>query len=127
LGPHSRSSSRPTDGFISEFCGSDRLISDYLAEEVLGAITDHGRTTLLRMSPLDTMTAGLVDHVLERSDAQRLFERLEQESMFFVAFDAHRERLRLHHLPRHLLRYRLRAEEPEEEEARIHGRAAHLS
>ncbi len=116
------------DGFVSEFGGTDRLIADYLAEEVLGAITEQGRSTLLRMSPLDTMTADLVDHVLERSDAQRLFERLGQESMFLVALDAHRERFRFHHLFRDLLRYRLRADHPEEE-ARLLIRAAefHLS
>ncbi len=110
------------DGFVSEFGGTDRLIADYLTEEVLGAITDHGRRTLLRMSPLDTMTAELVDHVLERSDAQVLFERLEQESLFFVSLDAHRERFRFHQLFRDLLRYRLRAEEPDEE-ARLLVRA----
>lgn len=111
------------DAFVSEFGGTDRLIADYLAEEVLGAITDQGRTTLLRMSPLDTMTAELVDHVLDRSDSQRLFEQLEHESMFFVALDAHRGRFRFHQLFRDLLRYRLRAEEPGEE-ARLLGRAA---
>jgi LuxR family transcriptional regulator, maltose regulon positive regulatory protein len=110
-------------GFVSDFGGTDRLIADYLAEEVLGAITDQGRTTLLRMSPLDTMTAELVDHVLDRSGSLQLFERLEQESMFFVALDAHRERFRFHQLFRDLLRYRLRAEQPGEE-AQILVRAA---
>jgi LuxR family transcriptional regulator, maltose regulon positive regulatory protein len=114
---------RDADGFVSEFGGTDRLIADYLAEEVLGAISEQGRTALLQMSPLDTMTAELIDHVLERSDAHRLFERLEQESMFFVALDAHRERFRFHQLFRDLLRYRLRAEQPQEE-ARLLGRAA---
>lgn len=112
-----------TGDFVSEFGGTDRLIADYLTEEVLGAMTDHGRTTLLRMSVLDTMTADLVDHVLERSDAQRLFEQLGRESMFLVALDAHRERFRFHHLFRDLLRYRLRAEAPQEE-ARLLIRAA---
>ncbi|HET6672076.1 MAG TPA: LuxR C-terminal-related transcriptional regulator [Agromyces sp.] len=111
------------DGFVSEFGGTDRLIADYLAEEVLGAITDQGRSALLRMSPLDTMTAELVDHVLERSDAHTLFEQLEHESMFFIALDAHRERFRFHQLFRDLLRYRLRAEAPDEE-ARLLVRAA---
>lgn len=111
------------DEFVTEFGGTDRLIAEYLTEEVLGALPERGRALLLRMSPLDTMTAELVDHVLERSDAQELFERLEHESMFLVALDSHRERFRFHHLFRDLLRYRLRAEDPEEE-TKILGRAA---
>ncbi|MFD4421688.1 LuxR C-terminal-related transcriptional regulator [Agromyces sp. NPDC058484] len=111
------------EGFVTEFGGTDRLIADYLAEEVLAAIAEPDRAILLRMSPLDSMTADLVDHVLERSDAQGLFERLERESMFIVALDAHREQFRFHHLFRDLLRHHLHAEEPGEE-ARLLGRAA---
>jgi LuxR family maltose regulon positive regulatory protein len=114
------------DQFVAEFSGTDRLIAEYLTEEVLDALPEGGRTVLLRMAPLETLTAGLVDHVLERSDSQRLFERLEHESMFLVALDGARETFRFHHLFRDLLRYRLRAEGPEgiAEEARLLRRAA---
>lgn len=118
-----RSQPNSDDEFVTEFGGTDRLIAEYLTEEVLGALPEHSRALLLRMAPLDTMTAELVDHVLERSDAQELFERLEHESMFLVALDSHRGRFRFHHLFRDLLRYRLRAEDSEEE-TRILGRAA---
>jgi LuxR family maltose regulon positive regulatory protein len=111
------------DDFVTEFGGTDRLIAEYLTEEVLAALPERSRALLLRMSPLDTMTAELVDHVLERSDARELFERLEHESMFLVALDSHREQFRFHHLFRDLLRYRLRAEDAEEE-TRLLGRAA---
>ncbi|GGJ94203.1 transcriptional regulator [Agromyces bauzanensis] len=101
--------------FVAEFGGTDRLIAEYLTEEVLAALPQRDRALLLRMSPLEDMTAGLVDHVLERSDALQLFERLERESMFLVSLDAHRERFRFHQLFRDLLRYRLRYEDPEQE------------
>jgi LuxR family transcriptional regulator, maltose regulon positive regulatory protein len=112
-----------SDGFVAEFGGTDRLIAEYLTEEVLDALPDRSRDLLLRMSLLDTLTVDLVDDVLERSDARRLFDRLEQESMFFAAVDARREQFRFHHLFRDLLRYRLRADDPGEA-ARLLGRAA---
>ncbi|MEL4318384.1 LuxR C-terminal-related transcriptional regulator [Leifsonia sp. YIM 134122] len=111
------------DEFVAEFGGSDRLVAEYLTEEVLDALPPNGRALLLRMSPLDTMTADLVNHVLGREDAQRLFEQLRHESMFFVPIDNRQERFRFHHLFRDLLRYRLRAERADEE-AVILGRAA---
>jgi hypothetical protein len=67
-----------------------------------------GREILLdAVALLDTMTAGLVDDMLERSDAHQLFERFEHESMFLVALDAHRECFRFHHLFARILRVEL--------------------
>jgi LuxR family maltose regulon positive regulatory protein len=111
------------DEFVAEFSGTDRFIAEYLTEEVLDAVPEANRSLLLRMALFDTMTADLVNAVLERSDAHLLFERFEQESMFLVALDAHREQFRFHHLFRDLLRYRLRAENPSEE-TRLLDRAA---
>ena len=111
------------DEFVAEFSGTDRLITEYLTEEVLDAVPEASRSLLLRMSLFDTMTAGLVNAVLERSDAHQLFERFEHESMFLVALDAHREHFRFHHLFRDLLRYRLRAEDATEQ-TRLLDRAA---
>lgn len=104
-----------SDAFVAEFGGTDRLIAEYLTQEVLASLPESTRDLLVRMSPLETMTAALVDEVLERSDARFLFERLEQESLFLVATDARREHFRFHHLFRDLLRYRLRADDPDEE------------
>ncbi|WP_170297008.1 LuxR C-terminal-related transcriptional regulator [Agromyces salentinus] len=109
--------------FVAELSGSERLIAEYLAEEVLDALPERGRMLLLRMAPLDVMTAELVDHVLERSDARQVFERLEHESLFLVAIDPQRTSFRFHHLFRDLLRYRLRSEDPAEKR-RLLGRAA---
>lgn len=111
------------DKFIAGFGGSDRLIAEYLTEEVLDVLPDDERDVLLRLASLDTMSAELVDEVLERSDARQLFERLEHRSMFLVALDANRQRFRFHQLFRDLLRYRLRADAAAEE-TRLLGRAA---
>ncbi|RXZ49820.1 LuxR C-terminal-related transcriptional regulator [Agromyces binzhouensis] len=102
-----------SDSLVAGIAGSDRLIADYLTEEVLVAVPDRDRHLLLRMASLDTMTADLLDHVLERTDGQQLLERFEDESLFLVALDPHRARFRFHHLFREFLRYRSRSEDPE--------------
>jgi LuxR family maltose regulon positive regulatory protein len=111
------------DLFVAEFSGTDRFIAEYLTEEVLDALPAEHRDLLLRMSPLDVMSAELLDHVLEREDGRKLIERLERESMFLVAVDERRERFRFHQLFRDLLRFRLRTEDAETK-ARLLVRAA---
>ncbi|WP_448811736.1 LuxR C-terminal-related transcriptional regulator [Agromyces bauzanensis] len=97
--------------FVAEFGGTDRFIAEYLTEEVLDALPAESRDLLLRMSPLDVMSAELLDHVLERSDGRKLIERFEHESMFLIAMDERRETFRFHQLFRDLLRFRLRTED----------------
>jgi LuxR family transcriptional regulator, maltose regulon positive regulatory protein len=109
--------------FVTQFSGNDRLIADYLSEEVLQAQTESRRTLLLRCSVLDEMCADLVGHLTGAIKAQLVLEALERESMFLVPLDTHREWYRFHHLFRDLLRFRLRAEDPPAE-ARLLGQAA---
>ncbi len=100
------------DEFIIEFSGSDRLVADYLTEEVLQGQSDHRRQFLLRVSVLDEFSADLVAHLTGEQNAEFVLEELERESMFLVPLDTHRSRFRFHHLFRDLLRYRLRLEDP---------------
>jgi LuxR family maltose regulon positive regulatory protein len=109
--------------FIAQFSGSDRLIADYLSEEVLGAQPDSRRQLLLQISVLDEMCADLVSCLTGEPGAQLVLEDLERESMFLVPLDDRREWFRFHHLFRDLLRFRLRAEDPGAE-ARLLGQAA---
>jgi LuxR family transcriptional regulator, maltose regulon positive regulatory protein len=103
------------DEFVIEFSGSDRLVADYLTEEVLQGQSDRRREFLLRVSVLDELTADLVAHLTGEQHAQLLLEELERESMFLVPLDSHRTRFRFHHLFRDLMRYRLRVEDPSAE------------
>ena len=112
------------DAFIAEFGGSDRLVADYLGEEVLSILPAERRDLLLQASALDDMCAGLVEAVSGADDAQSFLEELEHESMFLVPLDARREWFRFHHLFCELLRSRLRAENPAGE-LRVLTRAAH--
>ena len=100
------------DAFIAAFGGSDRLVADYLSEEVLASLPDSRRQVLLEMSALDDMSAGLVEAAIGPADAQSLLEELERESMFLVPLDSRREWFRFHHLFSDLLRSRLRVENP---------------
>ena len=112
-----------SDRFIAQFSGSDRLIADYLSEEVLEAQPEDRHRALLRMSVLDEMCADLVADLTGQPNAQSVLEDLERESMFLVPLDSGRRWYRFHHLFRDLLRFRLRAEDPGAE-ARLLQRAA---
>lgn len=87
---------------------TNRLIVDYLSEEVFDAQTPQRRRALLRMSVLDEVSAGLVQAVADVRDGDEFLKRLERESMFLEPVPDRPGRHRLHHLFRDLLRYRLR-------------------
>jgi ATP/maltotriose-dependent transcriptional regulator MalT len=109
--------------FARRLAGTDRLISDYLSEEVLAAQSDERRDLLLRLSALDRMSPALVEALLHVPDAAALLDELEREAMFVVAIDPLHEWFRFHHLFRDLLRYRLRAAFPGDEERLVVGAA----
>lgn len=104
-----------SDEFISQFSGDDRLIADYLSQEVLHAQPAARRRIMLQISVLDRMCAELVNHLTGASNGQVILEELERDSMFLVPLDNHREWFRFHHLFRDLLRFKLRAEQPDAE------------
>jgi LuxR family transcriptional regulator, maltose regulon positive regulatory protein len=101
------------DDFITQFSGDDRLIADYLSEEVLLAQPDDRRELLLRVSVLDTMCADLVTILTGEPSPQLVLEQLERESMFLVPLDTRRVWFRFHHLFQDMLRFKLRAERPD--------------
>ncbi len=111
------------DEFITQFSGDDRLIADYLSEEVLQAQPYDRRELLLRVSVLDTICADLVAVLTGESNPQLVLEELERDSMFLVPLDTHRGWFRFHHLFRDMLRFKLRAEQPSAE-ARLLNQAA---
>jgi len=115
LGAISLRSQDDPEMFAGRLAGTDRLISEYLSEEVLSAQSEERRDLLLRLSVLDRMTPSLVESVLPVEDAASLFDELERDSMFFVRIDEQHEWFRFHHLFRDLLRYRLRPRHPAEE------------
>lgn len=110
--------------FATRLAGTDRLIADYLSEEVLGAQSEERRDLLLRMSALHAMSAPLVEAALGVGGAAALLAELETDSMFLVPLDDRQEWFRFHHLFRDLLRYRLRSALPGQEHRILAAAAA---
>ena len=98
--------------FVKEFAGSDRVIVDYLVEEVLQRQTPELQTFLLQTAILDRMTAPLCDALTEREDSKTLLEGLERGNLFVMPLDSDRKWYRYHRLFADLLLQRLRQTQP---------------
>ncbi|MBV7339418.1 hypothetical protein KFU94_66630 [Chloroflexi bacterium TSY] len=115
--------------FVAEFAADDRLITDYLVDEVLVHLPENVRTFLLQTSILERMTGPLCEAVCatttttESRSGQETLEQLEQANLFIVPLDNRRQWYRYHHLFANFLRLRLRATEPDRI-AELHRRAS---
>jgi len=101
------------DARAADLSGDQRLIADYLVEEVLERQPDFLKRFLLGTSILDRMTAPLCDAVLGIDDAAGSLEALARSNAFVTSLDDHREWYRYHHLFRDLLRAELKRRHPE--------------
>ena len=99
---------------VDELTGTDRLVVDYLSEEVLDALEPSRRAALMHLAVLDEVTAGLVEAVADVDGAIFLAE-LERDSMFIVSVPERPGWYRFHRLFRDLMLYRLRAADPRAE------------
>lgn len=93
---------------VERLIENDRLIVDYLTEEILAALTPERMEALLRLSVLDEICGGLAETVAGVTKGDELLRQLERESMFIVGVPDHSGWYRFHHLFRDLLRFRLR-------------------
>lgn len=99
------------------FRDSDRLVVDYLSEEVLDALPDERRRILLCLSVVDVITGPLAGELCGVEDGGELLRSLVRDSLFVVPIPEAPGTYRFHHLIRDVLRYRLRAEDPTAEPA----------
>ena len=111
------------DAFIDGFTGSNKLIADYLAEEVIDDLEPEVRHFLLHTSVLEWLSADVCNAVTGDNDAEEMLNLLARRSLFLVHPERSGDQLRYHHLFADLLRYRLRTTEPGEE-PRLRRRAA---
>ena len=98
--------------FVSEFCGSDRTVAEYLLAEVLDRQRPETRDLLLRTSVLDRISGPLADVLTGRPGCEALIRCLEDHNAFVTALDAGRTWFRYHHLFADLLRSELRRSAP---------------
>jgi LuxR family maltose regulon positive regulatory protein len=100
-------------GFVRDFAGTNRLVIDYLSQEVLRPLPEEIRRFLFRMSIPDRMTAALGDAVTGTPNTADLLDYLERSNLFLVPLDDSRRWYRFHHLFRDVLRGELARSEPD--------------
>lgn len=108
---------------VRNLTGSHGVISDYLLEEVLEAMTPARREFLLATSIVDEVTGDLADELTGRRDGASVLASLAQEGVFTSPSDRHGGWYRIHQLLRDLLRARLRHGDAERFKD-LHRRAA---
>jgi LuxR family maltose regulon positive regulatory protein len=108
---------------VEEVAGTDRLLVDYLTEEVLEQQTSSTQEFLVRTSVLPWLSAPLCDAVTSGSGAQEQLDLLWRRSVFVVPLDRSLDRLRYHHLFADLLRQHFN-QRPAEDQHEVRRRAA---
>ena len=102
-----------TSSFIQAFTGSNRLVLDYLIEEVLDQQSEKMQEFLSKTAVLDRLTGPLCDAVTDQENGQETLENLEHTNLFIVPLDEERRWYRYHHLFADLLRQQLRQKQPD--------------
>jgi LuxR family maltose regulon positive regulatory protein len=105
------------------FGGEDRLVADYLRDEVLAGLSADQLDFVLGTSVLHTLTGPACDAVLRRTGSAGMLSGLAQSSVLLVSLDRTDQRYRYHRLLAEMLRAELRRREPELE-PELHRRAS---
>ncbi|HET6172774.1 MAG TPA: LuxR C-terminal-related transcriptional regulator [Gaiellales bacterium] len=108
---------------IRDFAGDDRVVADYLASEVLGALPADLCEFLVRTAVADELCGDLVDALLDQDGGSEILEELERRNCFVIGLGRRRQWYRYHRLFLELLRSRLAAR-PRREREELHSRAA---
>ena len=107
----------------NRFGGQDRLVSDYLRDEVLGGLAPGQLEFVLGTSVLDTLTGPACDAVLQRTGSAGMLSELARSGVLLVSLDRTDQRYRYHHLLAEMLRAELCRSEPDLERE-LHRRAS---
>jgi LuxR family maltose regulon positive regulatory protein len=98
--------------FSQTFCGSSKVISSYLAEDVLSRKPPHLQEFILQTSVLGQFSAELCDAVTGRGDSRQLLEEIERANLFITTLDEQRVWFRYHPLFADFLRAHLDQQYP---------------
>ena len=93
-----------TERFIESFSGTNRLIEEYLFEEVLKHQSETIQQFLVKSSIVDELCADLCNELLQIDNSQAILEQLEVLQLFIIPLDHTRTWYRYHHLFLELLR-----------------------
>jgi LuxR family maltose regulon positive regulatory protein len=111
--------SRPN---LARFGGADRLVADYVRDEMLADLPGDARAFVLRTCIVDTLTGPLCDALLDRVDSASVLGALARDGLA-IPVDRTGERYRYHRLVRDTLRAELGRHEPDIE-PELHRRAS---
>ena len=100
------------DDGIAGFTGGDRLVAEYLIEEVLDRLPAVDRQFLLTTSVADRVSAALANELAGRGDGQVVLDRLVAQNALLVGLAGRSEWFRFHPMLRDLLVRRLTLEQP---------------
>jgi LuxR family transcriptional regulator, maltose regulon positive regulatory protein len=114
---------RPSPAAIARFGGRDRIVADYIRDEVLADLSDAQVSFLRQTSILDTLYGPQCDAVLERTRSSAMLAGLAAAGALLVPLDRSGERYRHHRLLADALYADLRRTDPERE-GDLHRRAA---
>lgn len=109
---------------VDELAETDRLVLEYLTEEVLDAQPAPRLEALMALSVSDAFSVDLARVLTGRDDAAELLADLVRESMFLVPVRGELEWFRFHQLFRDLLRHRLHVSDPTAERRLLRQAAA---
>ena len=99
--------------FIRRFSGTDQILTDYLAEEVLSRQSPRVREFLLRTSILRNLEASLCDALLASLDSKLILHELETTDVLIVPLGEDQHSYRYHSLFARFLKAQLERETPE--------------
>jgi LuxR family transcriptional regulator, maltose regulon positive regulatory protein len=90
--------SEPIQSRLLRFTGDSGHVANYLAEQVLGSLSDSALTLLVKTSILESLCAPLADAVLDRSDSMEVLKHLEPLNALLVPLSEMPGWYRYHHL-----------------------------
>ncbi|WP_187119720.1 LuxR C-terminal-related transcriptional regulator [Numidum massiliense] len=83
---------------MREISGLNKHVGEYLSNEILSSVDRDERHFLIRTSILSYFDATVCNSLLQRTDAQRLLDRLTQKNLFLVTVDEKNSIYRYHYL-----------------------------
>ena len=108
---------------VERFGGDDRLLADYLRDEVLVGLDPEQQRFLEHTSVLDELSGPLCDAVLRRTGSGVALRDMSRSNLFVAPLDQFDASYRYHGLLAGMLRAELRRTDPAGE-AELHGRAS---
>ena len=97
---------------IADFTGRNRLVAEYLIEEVTDRLTAVDREFLLTTSMADRINGSLANELTGGSDGQLVLERLMTQNTLLVGLAGSNEWFSVHPMLRSVLAHRLAVERP---------------